>query len=500
MKCQLGTCAAPTAVYGRVSAGAAPEGITVRVDNLAATTDANGDYRIDDVAPGTRTITASKEYFLSAKATVTVAAGSSARVDLSLTAVGEIHGRVTDSLTRAGIGSVAVTLGPLMSYTATDGSYYIVGIPPGSYWLGFTSPGYSPVRSMLAVPGGTSTTIDRALDKTGSISGRVTSASGGAPVVGATILAGGAVGKTNATGQYSFDGVAAGSLTVLVAAAGFDASSTVVTLTPGGSAVANFSLTTNSTKPTNITGHVTNVETSAPLAGAYVSIGTKSATTGADGSYSLIGVTPDPQAYTSVSLAGFQSMSFRMAVAGDASLAQDFGLKPYHTVYVAINDAVTHAPIGNGSISAGGGSCTTSPAGWCSMQAVSGSTTLNVSAKGYGSFSRAVDIATSSASMVTAELLPVPIVCGIVSNAATRAPLAGASVDLLLGVSPYGSTNSAVDGSYCIPCPEWAVSYAYPWTVSASTPGFTNNGASFQFPPTGRIDVGLLLWSAGSAP
>jgi hypothetical protein len=500
MKCQLGTCAAPTGVYGRVSAGATPEGVTVRIDNLAATTDANGDYRIDDVAPGTKTVTASREYFLPAKATVSVAAGSSTRVDLSLTAVGEIHGRVTDSLTGAGIGSVVVTLGPLVSYTATDGNYYIVDVPPGSYWLHFTSRGYSPAQSLLAVPGGTLTTVDRVLDKTGSISGRVTSAAGGAPVAGATVLADGAVGKTSGTGQYSLDGVFAGSVPVLVTAAGFDASTSIVTVKPSGSAVADFSLATASTKPTNITGHVTNAETSAPLAGAYVSIGTKSATTGADGSYSLIGVTPDPQAYVSASLTGFQNMSFRMAIAGDASLVQDFGMKPYHTVYVVATDALTRAPISNASISAGGGSCTTSAAGWCSMQAVSGPTTLGVYATGYRLLSTAVEFASMAASMLTAELTPVPRVCGVVRNAATTAPLAGASVDLLVGATPQASTVSAVDGTYCIPCPETYAQYTFTWTASGSSPGFTNNGASFQFPPTGTIDLDLPLWPAGSAP
>lgn len=472
----------------------------MQVDNLSATTDANGDYRIESVVPGAKTVRASKGYFLPMDVPVTIVAGSSTRVDLSLQAIGEIRGRVTDSITNVGVSGVEVTLGPLTSYTAVDGSYYILGIPPGSYWLGFTAAGYSSTLSWLAVPGGVLTTVDRVFDKTGFVSGTVTSAVSAAPVAGATVLGGGAAATSDGTGQYSLTGVSAGSVTLLVTALGYDAKSTVVTVPAGGSAVANFSLAGASTTPANITGHVRNAETSAPLSGVYVSIGNKSATTAGDGSYSLVGVTPDPRAFAYANLSGYLYASFYMAVPGGTSFAQDFTLKPYHTVYVAVSEAATHVPIAGASAGAGGGSCTTSLDGLCSMQAVYGATTLSVSAKGYRSISQPVEIATSAASMLTAELTPVPRVCGFVSNATNTAPLAGAEVDLLIGVSLLGSTITAADGSYCMSCPDPYAAYAFTWTVSASSLGFTNNGTSFQFPPSGTIDVDLSLWPAGTAP
>jgi hypothetical protein len=445
-------------------------------------------------------VTATKDYFLPGSLTITVVAGSSIRADIALNAVGEIHGRVTDSITAAGMGGVEVTLGVFTSYTAADGSYYLVGIPPGSYWLGLSKAGYSPTLSWLAVPGGMLTTIDRVLDQTGSISGTVTAATGGAPVVGATVMGGGAVATTSGTGQYSLTGVAAGAVTVLATAAGFDTESSVVTVPAGGSAVANFSLAVASTAPANITGHVRNAETLAPLSGVYVSIGNKSATTAGDGSYSLVGVTAGPQTHASANLSGYQYASFYMAVPGASSLVQDFALMPYHTVYIAASEAGTNVPIGGASASAGGGSCTTSADGWCSMQAVSGETTLRVTATGYMNFSQPAAVTTSASSMLTAELTPVPQVCGVVTNAANATHMQGVTVDLVLFGSLYGSTTTGADGSYCLACLAALAANAYPWTVSASAVGFTNSVVSFQFPVSGTIDVDLALWAAGTAP
>lgn len=285
--CQLGTCAAPTVVYGRVSGVDPAEGVTVQIDNLSAGTDANGDYRIENVVPGAKNVRATKAYYLPASTTVTVTAGTSTRVDLAMSAVGELHGRLTDSLTLAGIAGVEVTLGTLTSYTGADGSYYVTGIYPASYQLSFTAAGYSPVVSWLSVPGGILTTLDRTLDQTGTVSGTVSAAVGGAPIAGATILGGGAVATTDGTGQYTLTGVSAGTQTIIATVTGYDSKSVSVTLAPAGTGTADFSLAVTATAPSTVSGHVYDGDTGVPIAGAYVSINGKSATTAADGFYSL---------------------------------------------------------------------------------------------------------------------------------------------------------------------------------------------------------------------
>lgn len=497
--CQAGTCASPTVIYGRVTSGVAgADGVTVQVDNLSTSTDANGDYRLENVVPGSKVVEASKSYYLPSNTTVALASGTTLRVDFSLTAVGELHGTVKDSLSGAPIAGAEVTVGSLTSYTAADGSYFVIGIYPGSYQLQFSASGYAPVVSWLDVPGGLLTTLDRQLDLVGTISGKVTAAVGGAAISGATVMGGGAVAISNGSGNFTLTEVSPGAVTVIATATGYDSKSSSVSLDPGGSATTNFALSVTSTAPSNITGHVTNAETLAPVSGAYVSIDGKSAYSAADGSYSLVGVTPGARTSAYSNATGFAYSSFYIDVPPGTWMVQDFALKPYHTVYVAVSDYASGAPVPGASVGAGGGSCTTNSAGWCALQAVSGPTTLSISATGYRSLSIEVEISTAATSLLTATISTVPRVCGVVRDAETSNPLSGADVTLLYFTLLLDSVISAGDGTFCLENSSWIGSYLE--TVGASKVGYTNNAVNVQMPATGTVNADVLLWPAGSAP
>jgi hypothetical protein len=81
---------------------------------------------------------------------------------------------------------------------------------------------------------------------TGTLTGTVTNASGGAAIAGATVTANSVSATTNASGVYTMT-VNAGTYTATASATGFTSSSASVTVTVGGTTTRNFALTASVT-------------------------------------------------------------------------------------------------------------------------------------------------------------------------------------------------------------------------------------------------------------
>lgn len=140
---------------------------------------------------------------------VTVGGGATAVADMVLPVGARLSGMVTRAADGAPVPGVTVYAdgdgGSAVAETGSDGRYSLVGLNAGAYIVEFAPPiiddqppalayeYWQGVRSPeLATPvevtaGGRVTGIDASLDDTGSISGRVTRAAGGAPVAGATV-------------------------------------------------------------------------------------------------------------------------------------------------------------------------------------------------------------------------------------------------------------------------------------------------------------------------
>ncbi len=172
-------------ITGRVTSGGAPvAGVQV---SLAAnrmpvfggmTTDADGNYTIDGVAEGERTLQFQRTGFIVLHKTVEVAAGKDLRLDVELDHGAEIRGRVTD---RAGHNipgaNVAITgdrsAPSNMTQTDLDGSFVMQGLATGSYRVTARKDGYvSEDANDVTVP--QSQPLTFALDHGATITGRVT--------------------------------------------------------------------------------------------------------------------------------------------------------------------------------------------------------------------------------------------------------------------------------------------------------------------------------------
>src|SRR6202022_4535775 len=169
-------------------------------------------------------------------------------------------------------GATVKDSGGASATTNGSGAYTLAGLTSGNHTLTASASGASPQALTAGVSGGQTTpNVNFRLSSTaGSVSGKVSNASGGAAIAGATISdSGGASTTADAAGLYTLSGLPAGTRTLTASAIGFNPQTLTATVTAGQTtANVNFSL---AAAPGAVTGMVTNSTGGAPIAGATVS-------------------------------------------------------------------------------------------------------------------------------------------------------------------------------------------------------------------------------------
>ena len=157
--------------------------------------------------------------------------------------------------------------------TDANGVYTLTGLTPGSHSLTASATSFGPATLTATVSsGGTTTGANFSLTPSpGAVTGTVTSASGGAPIAGATVTdsGGGTTATADANGLYTLSGLTPGSHTLTASATNFITSQPqTISVTSGGTTQGvNFTL---SPSPGSITGTVTSASGGAAIAGATV--------------------------------------------------------------------------------------------------------------------------------------------------------------------------------------------------------------------------------------
>jgi len=271
-------------ISGKVTAGGAGlAGVTISTGSQSATTGADGAYTLTGLAAGTYTLTASKtDYTLSAPRTATVGPDQTG-VDFTATPkTFGISGAVR--VNGVGLAGAAVSAAGQTATTAADGSYSFTGIVPGTYPVTATAADYTVSSAQNVTVGPSKTGVDfTATPKTFGISGAVRVNGVGLP--GATVVAAGQTATTTADGSYSFTGIVPGTYSVTATAAEYIVSSAQsVTVGPSKTGV-DF---TAARKTYSVRGTVT--AAGSALAGVTVTAGAGTATTAADGTYTVSGL------------------------------------------------------------------------------------------------------------------------------------------------------------------------------------------------------------------
>jgi len=307
-------------------------GATVSADDKVgtgfgeATTAADGTYIILGLLPSVNyEVTADADNFMSATLTnIAVNVGADTpNVNFALQELGSISGTVTDADTSAAVAGADVTAmtgGVVMgtAVTETDGTYTIAGLTPSTnYNVSAVKDGYSPdaASGVVVVADATTTGIDFALSLGGSISGTVTELDGTTAIAGATvsIAAPGMAGRqvtTDGTGNYSVDRLpASANYSVRVEKTGYAvAVQDGVTVVVAQDTDVDVSLTPVA-QTGSISGKVTAADGVTGIAGATVTAlrggVSVSATTAADGTYTIAGLAPATDYTVIASATGF---------------------------------------------------------------------------------------------------------------------------------------------------------------------------------------------------
>ena len=174
----------------------------------------------------------------------------------------------------------------------------------------------------------------------GFISGTVTDAVTGAPVYpdyGAIVTDGTREAFTGSTGRYTIYGVPAGTYTVTVSAMGYLSQSKTVTVLPGRTALANFSLAVS---PGGAIAGVVTDTSSRPVAGATVTDGSRRATTATDGRYYLADV-PEGNYTVTASAPGYLPTVMAAIVYRGVTTTKNFVLYPDSTERLEVEFSAT---------------------------------------------------------------------------------------------------------------------------------------------------------------
>ncbi len=374
---------------------------------LNATADANGNYTIATVFPGTYNGTATgplnpngRPTTTQGTVTVTVASGPAVTTgNFSVTTIPpSLAGTVTDKATGKGLASALVTItdtttGAVIKTVKTDanGAYSTGPLPPSGkplsqYTVTITASlvGFAtqalPSQTIYNGDALTNQNIALVSAPSGSVSGQVTDASNGAGVSGAVVTITSTDGTqtftsapTDANGNYVIptngtrtnpSGNYIASVTVPKNANGkpefSPASTQAITIPPDGTQTVNFVLTEI---PASLSGTVLDNQTGKPISGATVTITDSTGKTlgtvktGADGTYSFSSL-PAGQTAASFNVSatvpsgyfpGFVTPAPTLSL-GDSLTGQNIGLDEQGIITGLVTDSSTGQPLPNVSL------------------------------------------------------------------------------------------------------------------------------------------------------
>jgi hypothetical protein len=276
------------------------------------------------------------------------------------------------------------------------------------------------------------------------LTGTVTDAYTGQPVTAATLTLGDATLTTDGSGAYQIPSWNAKD-TLQVTASGYepvaiDLSTKPQLAKPEPPAVT---LDAISIRPNTLSGLITDSYTGEPLAGALVqATDAISATTGADGRYSLAGL---PERFTlAVRVPDYEPLSQDIARATSADLA----LRP-NVLAGRVTDRFTGAAVAGATVKAGDASATTDADGRYRLEGVPEASTVTLSAAGYAELTQPVERTTALDLVLRPDVLK-----GVLVDATTKEPVPNATVIAMTALNTsdvaYVRIDNSADGSFTL--------------------------------------------------
>ncbi|HEY2114054.1 MAG TPA: carboxypeptidase regulatory-like domain-containing protein [Candidatus Angelobacter sp.] len=399
--------------------------------------------------------------------------GSIIQISADAAAVGTVTGTVTNTA-GAPISGASVSSGGNGAITGADGGYTLQ-VPAGTSTLTAALAGYQSASESVTVTAGQSTqaaTLQIQPINPGNVTGTVIDGNG-QPLSGATVSAVGLSTSTAADGSYALNNLPAGQTTIQASLTGFQSGSTTVTVVAATTTAASAITLVSSSG--SITGSVKNTS-GAAIVGASVGYGGGTATTDANGNYTLTGV-PVGTVQLVASASGFQSVTQSVTVNGGATSTANFTLTAAPaggTVTGKITNASSGAIVTGGTVSWSGGSTTSDTSGIYTLTNVTAGT-QNITAVKTGYLSRTLAVGVTGGATSTLNI-PIATAGKISVKVVTSsgAAVSGATVTIKGGV--ISTTVSGSSSSTGLFTTNWIPVGTYTVTVAKS--GFTTQSKS----------------------
>jgi 5-hydroxyisourate hydrolase-like protein (transthyretin family) len=336
------------------------------ITDASVTTDVNGQYTANSLAPGYYVITFSSDGHGSKTVGTYIQSDTVTTVDVSLRRIaGVLTGTVTSDgapITGATVDVVLNNIVVAKTITDDNGDYTISGLSPDRYTVILGAVAYSPVTLGAVIQDNETSVLDADLQSIfGSLAGNVQDDQGnnlpGAVIlvknVDSDVLISRKITDTN--GDYAIGELSPGSYIVTASSDDYQASLSGAIISAGSTSTVNFSLEPN---PSAITGTIVNLQTGEPIIGASIEIqlmdsnGLILTTTFSDVDGNFVVEDLMPSTYTIiVSAEGFRISSASLKLTPGSVPAITIGLNPTPGfVTGTMLDSLTGLPIAGGTV------------------------------------------------------------------------------------------------------------------------------------------------------
>ncbi len=221
--------------------------ITLVEAGATATTNTQGQFQFENVMTGTYTLRVRRELFAEAQEPVTVRAGQSSQVTVSMVLLrGDVAGTVqlADGATPSGV-TLTVTQTGATTTTNSLGEFSFDGLPLGNYTLTAQRVGYATQQQSVTVRTGAAATVAFTLviargrvEGTAQLEGQSNHAG-----ISITLAGTGATTTTDSQGRFTLNNISAGSHTVEARMSGYALAQQTVQVTENQPATVSLSLT-----------------------------------------------------------------------------------------------------------------------------------------------------------------------------------------------------------------------------------------------------------------
>jgi outer membrane protein OmpA-like peptidoglycan-associated protein/uncharacterized membrane protein len=409
---------------------------TVSIGKLAATTDPNGRYVIEDVPAGALMLAADANLYEDGRVEAELEAATEIDVDLKLVPItyGTIAGTVVNASTGKAISGARVKAGDKTAISDVDGAFRFEKITAGDITVATSKPVYRDDSTPTRLTAGASLdlTVELQPITTGTLRGVVRNKADGQPIAGAKVTVGSLTVSSDNAGTYVLENVPAGVLQLGAAKGLFEPSSKDLRLAPADDMRANLELTpiTYGT----VTGTVVDASNRQPISGARVAAGDKQTVTDSKGRYKIERVTAGSVSLTATRAIYIDGTEKRELIAGDA-LTVDLALQPitWGSLTGQVVDADTGNPVADADVSVSGQQLKSDHDGRFSIEKITaGTLTITANKKSYTPGSSSLKLSPDSSAESRIRLVPIKVgtVRGQVIDAKTGEIVAQARVNI----------------------------------------------------------------------